>query len=1062
MTKYLSSTSRNLEAANYAWDSVVHQFGRPLLDSELNLSQDILKQRLNIPSGMVSQHPVNPTHGEFLFVKPYTGSYPNKVLNPDFSPNTLYMRSFTANVNGMKVEVKGTNSTDPLLNKVTLSTPEESGRLVDFVFLEVWRREVTPSMGAKARIRVSSPLNGDLLSFNIPSDGVTLTAGVDYQVSASQPETARNIADSINDYDGAGLGLTLGSVTVTAETRGTRYVFLSLTGGVDGNYPNFTISSSSSGVVVVDQPSGGSDGEGKPDANHVYYSGNVDSHSDLWLVDDIQDPTLEVSSSRRVQVQYRLRVHPMLSYNVSDHIFGFNYFNLFAQGSLSAPHASATFVRHSSDNGLWVAGDGSETLANELGTVDGYVYAMPVAFVYRRNQPVGGTQGFDALSRFNTGALHDHDGTSLLPSTYVDNVPATLSDRPDGYFSDEIAQEDVLDMRRRVFPYGVDYSSELNRQFHELLDTRNKTWVAEAHNLADTGNGTAGVSHTPLMCDAFGDSSFVFNAGEYKRTFDHIVRRFSNEPTIERFFVPVYPRTDSTPNPNVPGVAQVPADPTQEGWHEGDVLVFDLTAMQVDSRHDWYTANLGLDAPTDRFPVGTKIIDVGMCWHDDGHYVNDVTQDAFYTSAQGLGTNTLSITLGANTQLCNGGLSGGIDYPLVSNDPLVDGSRRALFVEFIVEYPSGNYGLTAPVAQVPNADTGVYPFGVGVQVGGQALYVTDINVGVGNSRPKPIVTLREAKQDVTLEEIGNAVSHSCISRGQSFTYLPFRVYGDTSTITVTDVSDALNPVPLTLNEAECQFGHSEPKISWNEVWGAGQRNIQIDCYPLVAPTAATMLVYYNRQAPQTCGSDFPLAQAQVSTNNGGVVPYNLELEPLAMGDKVSGFMRSSFTYPFSNPTYELGSSPLGEVNGYDEYLVMNTNEVFLDDLGINTGAVDLPSFVSLASSVNLVLGSLTTPPQKDGFNRVVYPAMGEGSYVPATFAKNMTNLTRDYKTAVPCLMKVVTDDHDLYRRGEVLLVVFVKTNTWGQSVAVDMTTDSNTNLVVACVYRTRNLLLLGE
>ena len=57
----------------------------------------------------------------------------------------------------MLVDVKGTNSTDPTMNKVTLSEPLEAGSLVDFVFLEVWRKEVTPSMGAKARLRVSSP-----------------------------------------------------------------------------------------------------------------------------------------------------------------------------------------------------------------------------------------------------------------------------------------------------------------------------------------------------------------------------------------------------------------------------------------------------------------------------------------------------------------------------------------------------------------------------------------------------------------------------------------------------------------------------------------------------------------------------------------------------------------------------------------------------------------------------------------------------------------------------------------------------------------------------------------
>ena len=58
-------------------------------------------------------------------------------------------------------------------------------------------------------------------------------------------------------------------------------------------------------------------------------------------------------------------------------------------------------------------------------------------------------------------------------------------------------------------------------------------------------------------------------------------------------------------------------------------------------------------------------------------------------------------------------------------------------------------------------------------------------------------------------------------------------------------------------------------------------------------------------------------------------------------------------------------------------------------------------------------------------------------------------------------MKITTDDHDLYRKGEVVLVVFTKTSIGGQNISVNMRSD-NENLVVATVYRTRNLLLIGD
>ena len=45
------------------------------------------------------------------------------------------------------------------------------------------------------------------------------------------------------------------------------------------------------------------------------------------------------------------------------------------------------------DTGLWVAGDGSSAAATALGTVDGFVYAVPVAFVFRRNDAYNGGAG---------------------------------------------------------------------------------------------------------------------------------------------------------------------------------------------------------------------------------------------------------------------------------------------------------------------------------------------------------------------------------------------------------------------------------------------------------------------------------------------------------------------------------------------------------------------------------------------------------------------------------------------------------------------------------------------
>jgi len=212
----------------------------------------------------------------------------------------------------------------------------------------------------------------------------------------------------------------------------------------------------------------------------------------------------------------------------------------------------------------------------------------------------------------------------------------------------------------------------------------------------------------------------------------------------------------------------------------------------------------------------------------------------------------------------------------------------------------------------------------------------------------------------------------------------------------------------------------------------------------------------------TVGSDKATNVPGVGVSAGGVVPDELNLQPLAVGKEVSVFLKTNDHYPFFNPTDQLGTHP--NASTYAEYETHSNSDVFLDDLKINTGSVVLPSFVPFVSSVNITLGDTSPgqPPVKDDYSRVVYPTMEDSSYFPSAFAKNMSGYHSAYKTAIPCLMKIVDDNHTLYRKGEVVLVVFVKTNTWGQGVSVDMRSTLADNYVVACVYRTKNQLLLGE
>ena len=122
----------------------------------------------------------------------------------------------------------------------------------------------------------------------------------------------------------------------------------------------------------------------KPAANSIWYLGNVESgHS--FLPDDLIDNSLGFETSQRSQLQYRIRVVKGLT-ALSTSPDGFDP-TVKAQGTQVSPPAQGGYsfinMRQTlGDPGLWRAGDGT---ANALGTVDGYVYAIPLCAVFRRN-----------------------------------------------------------------------------------------------------------------------------------------------------------------------------------------------------------------------------------------------------------------------------------------------------------------------------------------------------------------------------------------------------------------------------------------------------------------------------------------------------------------------------------------------------------------------------------------------------------------------------------------------------------------------------------------------------
>jgi hypothetical protein len=398
---YGPATSGYLDPDGRNWETTVFEAGKPVLDKELNLAQDVADGfaqaalRRGMPSGWISD--------DFLA----TSSTTSAIFTATSTANTFRLpQALVAHVNGWLLKVSHTNANG--VNQLTLPVAPVGASIkrTDVVVLEVWRRLV------------------------------------------------------------------------------------SATGGV-----------------------------GKSSAGRIWQNGNVKTSpaDDLALnfADDILDANVGSESTKRVQIQYRLRVIPGVD------VFAYPYAmddpSLVAYSvpaSAGAPDGAATTFGFTNqlgagDGGLWRAGDGNP--ANTIGSVDGYMYAIPLMAIFRRNQ-----NAFDRNSNQNGGVA------SPGPS-----------DRPDGLLFDIIDARDVADLRFGVSPSGWNYAEVLDKNLNLLLDNGMKSdWT-----LVPNGGGSHG--HTVLWADEIGvlpgDSVTTGDTpgAAFIAQFDATRRKFSDRPVYE-------------------------------------------------------------------------------------------------------------------------------------------------------------------------------------------------------------------------------------------------------------------------------------------------------------------------------------------------------------------------------------------------------------------------------------------------------------------------------------------------------------------------------------------------
>lgn len=1123
---YPNSVSRHVKTGERSFEQVVFQTGKPLLDGDINLSEDIQSYVRKLigshqtQSGWLRGLTFRDGYGDFTFGE---------------TDSQLKMTKMTAMVANMPVVIEFCNTSTEGENVIQLNDPRiydgtnASIKRTDFVYLEVWKALVAPSVKARTTVVIDTTVDSltagtdkvtiDGNDFNCVAGGSgypSFPASTDWEVGGSDIITANNLASAINN----------GAIGVTANSYGTNTVYLKVdVAGASGNStPISVVSTNPLALILSGVFSGGLDYLNKPTQEKIYRHGNVQSDTATWLDDETNDPTLDVEAVQMVQIQYRIRVtgtdegvnhklHPD-GFTTPRNIVGATG-QINAQGAKTSPVDLYPFVpcdktssRDNSDasaygledSGLFIAGDGSESSAQDLGALDGFVYAIPIGFVFRKNDasdPTASTKGFDPINNTNGAPMSAHAGYTGV----IGVIPATLSDRPDGAFADVITQTDFLDLRRSISFEGVDLKSELQYQMQSLLDGNFHTWAIDATSKQTLGGSSGDVSTQFLVCNEIGREnskggtspfSGDTNRGTTERSFDHLARRFGDQPVVERVLFAFYPGDRDTSTAPAIGDGQVndgkyvtKTGASTDRWCEGDVLHVDLSSFDASSGgyvfdgNAWVSSAGGIPDPSSSqfAPSGMVITDLISIKHDDGHYASSTNQDVQSTFVSGMGSQHLEIHLDVNDQLVSGGMpvtGPNPEYKMISDSLASDGSPRRIFVEVEVTYPLG-VGLSDTPDLTLTPDATVYPNGEIIEGGGaQPL-----------DMEKPLPPLfRDGYREVTLEYLASddgaltPITESLVSSDTTSLHFPRRIFKDgTYGLTVTDTATTTG---MTVDDALSAYGSSEREVVLTSALSGGGHSLcdityfSQDPIPNYGASGGgyQIAVYYRTNAPQTCG----VKEGDINgPSGGGLLPTTLVIEPLIVDTNLwtgqIGMGSVDGASPYDAPldqitvndgsTLDVGTMTAGMTA---EWYFCATSDVEIADFNTDSGLVALHSFIQADRTQFLTLGGASNlqKPRKDMEFRAYYPFADDTTYRPTVVSQPLSGAVR-HKVFVPMLARatedaVGSDGGVLYRKNELLLLVFSRFAELDSENNVQfLDTDNRTSVGV---YRTKNLLLM--
>lgn len=735
---------------------------------------------------------------------------------------------------------------------------------------------------------------------------------------------------------------------------------------------------------------------GKSQTAKIWRNGNVKiattNDAALNFVDNILDSGVGAETTKRVQVQYRLRVIPGVDLAV--HPYGMSDPTVLASSVPPIPatvDGNVTAFTYSSqsaagDGGLWRAGDGNP--ANSLGTVDGYMYALPLLAVFRRNST--------AFARDT-----NHNGAGAW----------STSGRPDGLYHNVINARDVLDLRTNISLQGWSYPELLSKNVNSLLDNTLKT------EIMTTALGGGSTGHSVLWADEIGPTDTA-GAQRIRAGFDGVCRRFSDRPIIETVVVKYIPTNQVGAGAN---------------WTTASTLQINPTALPV---YPHASANFLAAAPS-----SVVILDV-LYWVESG--TAGTTPTTFYGSfddvaagfpnakpwtatdfrqISGLGTNPMgTVTLAPN--------------PIAS-------TASDLYVVLVISYPSGREVTAGGLAKTPTTDYGASSFVLETpaQLPAGAPHLFQAVEGAFDAAHRE-VKLTYKTLSTTFAQRFASVTGWTLPANTSFLFFPDRV---ASTPTPTLVNTTLTKTytgPVTLSSCGHFIFFSTLAANWAASAPAAF-NVITTTFQASRPIPnnnVQFTLWYETRAPQ------PIRSSLLGTTLT-VIPRLISPHLYAL---VTGSASLGESYPFPQQYVQSpGVYPSSGGSFSGDHELDGTGLVSVADFSAETGFIQVPVLVpAVPEPQSLTL--LRVGGDVDIEGRTYFKEVPAG-YIPAAFGQPLSDAKR-HKNVLPMVAELAADG-PIGSKGTLVLVLLSRWANFDSSNFVGFDSALTQNFTSASVYR---------